>query len=195
MKTKYYITFFGANATGKSSTAGWLSEQLPKHGITVETVGTYRIRNGRSYHTGGADALHSKERKASMNDAERMELIKQKWMSDADVVIGEGMFLSGHKQLQHYIDMKKMKDRIVLVIHLYATIEELGVRITERSGGKELTDVRVKRLGIRTRSAVKDLAKFRDSTELQIHEYDTTNKQDFPTFRQKIVELITQRNN
>jgi deoxyadenosine/deoxycytidine kinase len=26
MKTKYYITFFGANATGKSSTAGWLSE-------------------------------------------------------------------------------------------------------------------------------------------------------------------------
>jgi len=76
------------------------------------------------------------------------------------------MFLSGHKQLQHYIDMKKMKDRIVLVIHLYATIEELGARITERSGGKELTDVRVKRLGIRTRSAVQDLAKFRDSTEL-----------------------------
>ncbi len=193
MKTKYYITFFGANATGKSSTAGWLSEQLPKRGISVETVGKYGIRKGRIYHTGGADALHSKERNKSMTDAERMEVIKEKWMSDADVVIGEGMFLSGHKMLQHYINLKELKDRVILVIHLYADIDELGVRITERSGGKELTDVRVKRLGIRTRSAVQDLAKFRDSTELQIHEYDTTNKQDFPAFRQKIVELITQR--
>ncbi len=194
MKTKYYITFFGANATGKSSTAGWLSEQLPKHGITVQTIGTYRIRNGRTYHTGGADALHSKERKASMNDAERMALIKQKWMSDADVVIGQGMFLSGHKLLEHYINMKQFKNRIVLVIHLYADIDELGKRITQRSGGKELTDVRIKRLKIRTRSAIQDITKFKDNPNLQIYEYDTTKSQDFPIFRQKILESLVERN-
>ncbi len=194
MKTKYYITFFGANATGKSSTAGWLSEQLPKHGITVQTIGTYRIRNGRTYHTGGADALHSKERKASMNDAERMALIKQKWMSDADVVIGQGMFLSGHKLLEHYINMKQLKNRIVLVIHLYADIDELGKRITQRSGGKELTDVRIKRLKIRTRSAIQDITKFKDNPNLQIYEYDTTKSQDFPIFRQKILESLVERN-
>ena len=194
MKTKYYITFFGANATGKSSTAGWLSEQLPKHGITVQTIGTYRIRNGRTYHTGGADALHSKERKASMNDAERMALIKQKWMSDADVVIGQGMFLSGHKLLEHYINMKQFKNRIVLVIHLYADIDELGKRITQRSGGKELTDVRIKRLKIRTRSAIQDITKFKDNPNLQIYEYDTTKSQDFQIFRQKILESLVERN-
>lgn len=193
MKTKYYITFFGANATGKSSTAGWLSEQLPKHGITVQTIGTYRIRNGRTYHTGGADALHSKERKASMNDAERMALIKQKWMSDADVVIGQGMFLSGHKLLEHYINMKQFKNRIVLVIHLYADIDELGKRITQRSGGKELTDVRIKRLKIRTRSAIQDITKFKDNPNLQIYQYDTTNKQNYIEIRQNILELLTER--
>jgi len=40
------------------------------------------------------------------------------------------MFLSGHKLLEHYINMKQFKNRIVLVIHLYADIDELGKRIT-----------------------------------------------------------------
>ena len=128
-----------------------------------------------------------------MTDEERMKVIKEKWMSDADVVIGEGMFLSGHKMLQHYIDMKKLKDRIILVIHLYADIDELGKRITERSGGKELTPVRIKRLKIRTKSAIQDISKFKNNSDLQIHEFDTTNKQNFPSFRQKILELIVER--
>ncbi|HRT03574.1 MAG TPA: hypothetical protein P5513_06505 [Candidatus Diapherotrites archaeon] len=101
-----------------------------------------------------------------MTDEERMKVIKEKWMSDADVVIGEGMFLSGHKMLQHYIDMKKLKDRIILVIHLYADIDELGKRITERSGGKELTPVRIKRLKIRTKSAIQDISKFKNNSDL-----------------------------
>lgn len=193
MKTKYYITFFGANATGKSSTAGWLSEQLPKRGISVETVGKYGIRKGRIYHTGGADALHSKERNKSMTDAERMEVIKEKWMSDADVVIGEGMFLSDHKMLQHYINLKQLKDRIILVIHFYADIDELGKRITERSGGKELTPIRIKRLETRTKYAVRDISRFKDNPNLQIYQYDTTNKQNYIKIRQNILELLTER--
>lgn len=189
---KYYVTLFGANAVGKSSTTGWLANQgLPENGITCATAGKYAKRNGRKYYTGGADSLHSKQRGKSMTDQERQELIQELWASDADVVIGQGMMLSGRKELKYYKQYKKeIKDRQIIVIHLYADIEELGNRVTQRSGGKEFTKLRRDRIMSRLKSSRKIIDECKEDPELNIYEFDVTDPNKYTEIRQKLLEVL-----
>ncbi len=189
-QNKYYITLFGSNSVGKSSTAGWLSKEgLPEHNISCSTAGKYNKRQGRNYYTGGADSL--KEKGKSMTDEQRQNLIKELWASDVDVVIGEGMMLSGRKELRCYKQYKnEIKDRQIIVIHLYADLEQLGRRVTQRSGGKEFTKLRRDRINSRLKASRKIIDEFKGDPELNIYEFDVTNKQVYPQIRKNILTLL-----
>ena len=67
---KYFIYIIGANATGKSSTAGWILDNFNNS----QAVGSYKKRQMQGVYTGGADPI-------KVTNQKRREMLKTIWMS------------------------------------------------------------------------------------------------------------------
>ena len=181
MQKKYAIYLHGCNAVGKSSISGWLKQE---YGDQILTLGNYKIKEGRKYHTGGADGL------SYTNNQRRQQLMKNAY-TDRKIVLSEGMIISSHNFIKFHREIKQKTGRTPIIIRLYADIDKIVQRTTWRSGGKSMNDVRYNRFVDRLKSSKRMQERSKEENPDFIHlEFDTTNQKIFSIIKSTLKQIL-----
>ena len=154
---KYFIQIIGANATGKSSLAGWIIDNFDNS----QAVGKYKKREQNSnLYKGGADPL-------KFTNQERRNLLQKIWMSDKNIILMQGMIVLSKLNIDYFLQLQEKFYRKIIIIHLFCSIKVLQDRTYQRSGGKPKTKQKIENLREKTiRSA--SIAKYAEEKGLKV---------------------------
>lgn len=175
---KYFIYIIGANATGKSSTAGWILDNFNNS----QAVGSYKKRQMQGVYTGGADPI-------KVTNQKRREMLKTIWMSDKNLVLMEGMILLSKLNIDYFLQLQKKFYRKIIVIHLFCSLDTLQERVFYRSKGKPKNQKRTNNLITKSNSSAR-IARYAEQLGLRVINLCCDNIAAYKQLQQQLKEQI-----
>lgn len=175
---KYFIYLVGANATGKSSMAGWIIETFENS----QSVGTYKKREAQGVYTGGADPLRA-------TNNERRQMLQKIWMTDKNLVLMQGMIVLSKLNIDYFIELQEKYHREIIVIHLFCSLNTLQERVFHRSKGNPKNVRRTQNLITKSKDSAK-IARYAEQKGLRVINVCCDDIKAYDQLKQKLKELI-----
>lgn len=175
---KYFIYLVGANATGKSSMAGWIIDTFKDS----QSVGTYKKQEAQGVYTGGADRLKT-------TNQERRQMLQKIWMTDKNLVLMQGMMVLSKLNIDYFMELQKKFHREIIVIHLFCSLDVLQDRVFVRSKGKPQNVRRTKNLIKKSKDSAK-IARYAEQKELKVINACCDNILVYNQVKEQLKELL-----
>lgn len=177
---KHFIHLIGANATGKSSIAGWILDTFK----SSQAVGEYKKKEVQGVYTGGADPM-----KATNN--ERRDVLKKIWMGDKDIVLMQGMIVLSLINIDYFLELQKKFHRDITIIHLFCSLDTLQERVFHRSKGKPKNLKRTQNLINKSTGSAR-IARYAEQLGLNVINVCCDDIKAYDQLKQKLKELINE---
>lgn len=175
---KYFIQIIGANATGKSSIAGWILDTYE----SSASVGKYKRRQQQGIYAGGCDPLKA-------TNQERREMVKELWIGDKDIVLIEGMIFLSNLNLEYFLQLQQEYYRKIIIVHLFCSLDTLQERIFNRSKGKPKNFKRTQNLITKSTGSAR-LAKYAQHLGHTVIQMQCDKIQAYDKIKEKLKELL-----